>query len=335
MSRIPTRLGKAKTAGVILLLAGAAFAGCGSSSDSSTTATVPSPSSFPAVAGRSLDEILASEDHQNVAISPTGEVFSTGKNRFGFGIFQVDNTPIANAEVALYAQAANGAGASEGPFTASYQSLATDPKYQAQTTKADPDAAKGFYVANIPFDKGGVWNMVALIRQDGKLTAARLNTSILVDRFKGVPDVGQKPPSIHTPTAADVGGDLAKIDTRQPPDDMHRVDFHDVIGKQPVVLLFATPALCQSRVCGPVVDVAEQVVHETTSKDVAFIHQEVYNHNNASDGIRPQLQAFGLRTEPWLFVFDRSGRVSTRIEGAFSLPELEAAVQKVAPSQSG
>ena len=40
---------------------------------------------------------------------------------------------------------------------------------------------------------------------------------------------------------------------------MHDVDFADVVGKKPTVLLFATPALCQSRVCGPVVDVAEQV----------------------------------------------------------------------------
>jgi hypothetical protein len=310
----------------------AAVAGCGSSSDPSATGTAPSPSSFPAVSGRSLDQILASEDHQNVAISPTGAVFGTGKNRFGFGIFQVDNTPIANAQVALYAQPLDG-GPTVGPFTASYQTLATDSKYQSDTTRTDPDAAKGFYVATVPFNRPGNWNMVALMRQGDKLTAARVNTSIAVGRFKDIPEVGDKPPDIHTPTSADVGGDLGKIDTRQPHDDMHEVDFHDVIGKQPVVLVFATPALCQSRVCGPVVDVAEQVEHEPSSKGVAFIHQEVYNHNNASDGIRPQLQAFGLRTEPWLFVFDRSGRISTRVEGAFSVPELEAAVKKVAPSQ--
>jgi len=285
------------------------------------------------VAGRSLDQVLASEDHQNLAVSPTGQVFGTGHNRFGFGIFQVDNTPIAGADVALYAQPAQG-GPTEGPFAASYQTLATDPAYEATSTRTDPDAAKGFYVANVPFNRPGPWNMVALIRQGDKLTAARVNLSILVGRPNRIPQVGQKPPPIHTPTVADVGGNVAKIDTRQPHDDMHAVDFHDVIGKQPVVLLFATPALCQSRVCGPVVDVAEQVEHEPTSKGVAFIHQEVYNHNNASDGIRPQLQAFGLQTEPWLFVFDKSGRISTRIEGAFSLPELEAAVKKVAPSSS-
>jgi hypothetical protein len=331
VTRSITRPARAGATVAVLLASAGIAAGCGSSSDTATTGSAPSPSSFPAVAGRSLEQILASEDHQNVAISPTGAVFNTGKNRFAFGIFQVDNTPIADAEVALYAQPITG-GATEGPYTASYQSLATDSKYESATTKTDPDAAKGFYVANVPFDKPGNWNMVALIKQGDKLTAARVNTSIAVGRFHGIPEVGEKAPDVHTPTSADVKGDLGKIDTRQPHDDMHQVDFHDVVGKQPVVLVFATPALCQSRVCGPVVDVAEQVEHEPESKGVAFIHQEVYNHNNASDGIRPQLQAFGLRTEPWLFVFDRSGRISTRIEGAFSLPELEAAVKKVAPS---
>ena len=98
------------------------------------------------------------------------------------------------------------------------------------------------------------------------------------------------------------------------------------------MLLFATPALCQSRVCGPVVDVAEQVEHETGSAGVDFIHQEIYNDNDASKGLRPQVLDYGLRTEPWLFVIDKQGRVSTRIEGAFDLAELQAAVKKVAPA---
>jgi hypothetical protein len=109
---------------------------------------------------------------------------------------------------------------------------------------------------------------------------------------------------------------------------MHDVDLADVVGKKPVVLLFATPALCTSRVCGPVVDVADQVKQEV-GDDVAFIHMEIWNDNDPNKGPRPQVQAFHLRTEPWLFVLDRNGRVSTRIEGAFSVPELERAVDRV------
>ena len=94
---------------------------------------------------------------------------------------------------------------------------------------------------------------------------------------------------IHTPTAADVGGDMAKIDTRVPPDQMHQVDFADVVGKKPVVLVFATPALCQSRVCGPVVDVAQQVADSYKGK-ADFIHMEIWKDNEIGKGPRPQVR---------------------------------------------
>jgi hypothetical protein len=139
--------------------------------------------------------------------------------------------------------------------------------------------------------------------------------------------VGTRPPRIHTPTKAEVGGDLASIDTRLPPSTMHDADFADVLGEKPVVLLFATPQLCQSRVCGPVVDVAEQV-KSTSGDDVEFIHMEVYRDNRIDKGIRPQMAAFHLQSEPWLFVFDRSGKVAARIEGAFSERELKQAIAK-------
>ena len=64
---------------------------------------------------------------------------------------------------------------------------------------------------------------------------------------------------------------------------MHEVDFADVVGKKPIVLLFATPLLCQSRVCGPVVDVAEQVKAEYGDQ-ADFIHMEIYNDNEIDKG---------------------------------------------------
>ena len=63
---------------------------------------------------------------------------------------------------------------------------------------------------------------------------------------------------------------------------------------------------------------------------VAFIHQEVYKNNQINDGVRPQLRAFHLSSEPWAYVIDRSGKVSAVLEGPFSVQELEAAVRKVA-----
>jgi hypothetical protein len=92
------------------------------------------------------------------------------------------------------------------------------------------------------------------------------------------------------------------------------------------VLVFATPALCQSRVCGPVVDIAEQLKHARPSDDVAWIHMEIYNDNQLTKGYRPQFLKFNLPSEPWLYTIDRKGRIAAMIEGAYSSAELNRAV---------
>jgi hypothetical protein len=52
--------------------------------------------------------------------------------------------------------------------------------------------------------------------------------------------------------------------------------------------------------------------------------------NDIGKGLRPQVAAYHLPTEPWVFVIDRDGTVSTVIEGPFSVAELKSAVDKVA-----
>ncbi len=66
------------------------------------------------------------------------------------------------------------------------------------------------------------------------------------------------------------------------------------------------------------------------SRTAAFIGMEIYRDNRISDPpqLMPQVKAFGLPSEPWVFVIDRRGRIADRLEGAFSVSELERAVQK-------
>ena len=106
---------------------------------------------------------------------------------------------------------------------------------------------------------------------------------------------------------------------------MH-ANFADELGKKPVALLFATPQLCQSRVCGPVVDVALQL-RSRYGDQVEFIHQEVYTDNDPNKGLRKPLQEFGLPTEPWLFVVGKDGNVTARLEGSFGLSAFEQALK--------
>ena len=339
-----------------------AIAACGSGSDSSTGSSsgsaqsrpAPPKSEFPSAKGKTLAEVLEAENAtpSTLVVSPAAEVFNKGENRYPFGVFQRDRTQVPDAEVALYfakvpdkkeaqaggefGEAAGTASAKKaeekaldqpavGPFPAAIETLATQPAFRAQTTANDPDAGTVVYKTNVNFPSDGEWRIAALIKQDGKLTATLL-PSAEVGRFTKVPKVGQKAPLIHTPTPADVGGDLAKITTRIPPDTQNRVDYADVIGKEPIVLIFATPQFCISRVCGPVVDVAEQLKQLYGDK-VAFIHMEIYQDNDPNKPVRPQVSAFHLPSEPWLFAIGRNGKIEDEIDGAFGVEELTRVVK--------
>ncbi len=306
--------------------------GCGGGGgDSSTTAaaTAPPASDFPAPDGRTLDEIAKSDggSQSDLVAAPASQVFRAGEdNRYGFGVFNVDGSSVRGADVAVYA--AQPGKPAEGPYPATAETLDVAAPYQSKTAATDPDAAKDVYVSQIPFQHKGEYQLLAMFKDGNKYSYTSISPSAVVGQFDKVPAAGDAPPKIHTLTTADVGGDVSKIDTRQPPTTMHKEDFADVVGKKPVVLLFATPALCQSRVCGPVADITEEV-HNERPNDAAYIMQEIYNDNQVNKGTRPQVNAFHLPSEPWLFVIGSDGKISTEIEGAFSKAELEAALDKV------
>jgi len=319
----------AATAAVLIV---ALVAGCGDSDNGTGSRSKPAPAvaDFPAADGRSLEQVLisASNGQQGAVVAPAAAMFYVGTNRFPFGVFTAGQEQITDAQVAIYAAPGKGAkGPALGPFPARIEDLTTKPAFRAKTTSDDPSAAQVAYVSDIPLERPGPWAFGALIKSGDSYQYSLLPTPHPVGEYPP-PRVGQKAPVVHTPTVGEVSN-ISEIDTRVPPDDMHSDDLADVLGRKPVVLLFATPALCLSRVCGPVTDEAAQV-KQVFGDRVAFIHQEVYNNNQINDGPRPQMTAYGLSTEPWLFVIDRTGKVSSVLQGPFGVQELEAAVQKVA-----
>jgi hypothetical protein len=321
-----------RAAGAVALVAALALSSCGGGGSSTTAVTGQKPgASTPAVFPRADVQTLAELQKKlgpGPVLAPAVSDLTPGTNRFGFGLFDRSRKQIQEAPVAIYAQSVSG-GPVLGPFVAHDESLAVQPDFKSDTVKADPNAAQSVYVANVRFNTPGNYRILGVARLDGRLVAATLaGPAVRVQAHDPVPAVGEKPPPIETPTTASVGGDVTKIDTRTPPDDMHKYSLKDVLGKKPVVLVFATPLLCVSRVCGPVVDIAEQVEHTMpAAKQFAFIHNEIYNNNKVIDGYRPQVAAFRLPTEPWVFVINKQGRIAARMEGAYSVNELQAAIR--------
>jgi hypothetical protein len=315
---------------LVLALAGLialGLAACGGGSDGDETARpAPTASNFPSAEGKTIEEILNEQAPSELVVAPAAQTFEKGENRYPFGVFEVDQTQVDDADVALYFAKSPQAPV-EGPLPARVDSLETRPAYRSKGTEGPGEATTVYVVDEVNFNRSGPWLAVAVIDGEDGFEATRPLASPVVDQFPNVVGVGDKAPRISTPTAASVGGDLSKIDTRQPPSSMHENDFKDVVGKKPVVLEFATPALCQSRVCGPIVDVTEQVKDEV-GDGVEFIHMEVYE-NNQPPKLRPQLNAFGLQTEPMTYLIGTDGKVKQRIEGAFGVEELKREVEKL------
>lgn len=313
-------------AAVLLVLVALLASGCGDSEDDGGDAPPPPARAedFPDPAGKTIAEIREGLGPGPV-LSPSVSLLEPGPNRLAFGLFDRARKQIVDAPAAIYLAPLEG-GPVRGPFTARYESLEVKPQFQSEGVKADPDSATSIYVAEVKLPKPGDYEVLGVVQLDDNLAAAE-RVAVRVVRDGPVPEPGEPAISVETPTKADVGGNVAQIDTRVPPGSMHDADLSEVLGQKPVMLIFATPALCQSRVCGPVVDIAEQV-KAGYDGDAEFIHMEIYNDNELDKGFREQVIKWKLPTEPWVFTIDRAGKVAARLEGAFSARELEQALAK-------
>jgi hypothetical protein len=316
-----------------LVAAAAVLSACGS--DEGGTAPAPPqplaarPADFPSASGKTLPDLERGLPKGAIL---TVSSFSSQKrghgNRLGFAIVDRANKQIDVSAVAVYTAKPDGTEL-RGPFVARKESLKVATPYRSRQTTADLRNGDTFYVADVAYSSRGAHIPIGLVRLDGRLVVADAPTALQVGAAGGPPDVGERAIRVNTLIGADVGGNLTKLSTRvPPPQDMLKDNFADVVGKKPVVLLFATPALCQSRTCGPVVDIAEQV-RAQNGKGVTFIQQEIYQDNDPNKPVRPQVARWRLPTEPWAFVIDRHGRIASRFEGVFSVGELARAVQRV------
>ncbi len=277
-------------------------------------------SDFPAPGGRSLQEIAA--DLPAVQLGLATSVFTPGENRLAFGVID-DAQKFVYGKSAVYVSRTP-QGKALGPYPAPADPLVVDAPFRSRGAAEGSDEISAIYEADVPLPGPGRWSVLAVTRNQGRLFGA--GSQVEVSARDSIPAVGEEAPKVTTDTLASAGGDIDAIDTRVPPSDLHERSFDDVVGEKPVALLFATPALCQTRVCGPVVDIAAQM-EKTYGDRMEFIHQEVYVENTVEKGLRPPLEAFNLRTEPWLFTVDADGKVAARLEGSFGNGAFERAIE--------
>ena len=199
---------------------------------------------------------------------------------------------------------------------------------EADATRiASPDDLTVIYAQDRAFKRAGNWGLEVQARfPDGTGSIKRIGFKVLDTSATIKP--GQAAPAADTPTAAAVNNDLSKISSaQQPVPAFYELSLAAALKNgKPTALLFATPAFCQTRFCGPMYDVTTSLQKKYAGR-VNFVHVEVFtglpNPAATNFQLAPAMQAFGLTTEPWLFLIGSDGVVKYRVEGIYSQPEIE------------
>lgn len=186
---------------------------------------------------------------------------------------------------------------------------------------------RGLYRAHVEFDRPGIWQVA--LRSGGEPTQ-RIPFNVAETSLTR--NVGDMAPAVATPTGADVEN-LSEITTDPDPDPrFYQLSLDEALASgSPTVVVFATPAFCETATCGPMLDTVKAVAVDYP--EVNFIHVEVYENLDATRREDLQLvdavQVWGLPSEPWTFLLDGDGRVAARFEGTVDPTELRDALDSL------
>jgi hypothetical protein len=194
----------------------------------------------------------------------------------------------------------------------------------------------GAYVARLDFMTAGTWGLdVTASRPNGQRAVIRLSNyadgrPLTVVSTPVVPTIGQPAPMSHNLTIKEA--DASTIDSGRPPDDMHQISIADAIAQhRPTLIIFASPAFCTSRLCGPEVRVVQGL--EPAYRDrLTFIHIEVYRDfvpDPSKRKLATTVTEWRLQTEPWIFLVDPRGTIQARFEGPTATDEVGAAIDRL------
>jgi hypothetical protein len=241
-----------------------------------------------------------------------------GRSLLTFGLSTPDNRLLTGGQPRVWA-ASDQTGRPLGPFTATWLELSA---YQATKDTSPRSDLRGFYAATVELPSPGNWQLVAVPSGSQRRQAAA--GAIAVHQHV-VAAVGTKARRVATPVAVSSAA-RTRVCTRTPPCPLHTISLDRALASgRPTVVVFATPLLCVSRMCGPVVDEALVAAKATNPKAANFVHVEIYPQRDTNRPA-PAFKAWGFPTEPWTIVTDRRGVIRARFEGPVAASQTRAAL---------
>lgn len=319
---LPTRSARRLLAVLTIGVLGAVLAACSGGNDGEG-APPSSPTSGTGQAAGQLSPVIVTSE------------LAVGPNRFAVGVIdQSRNKEVLGAKLHFRFFKVTGSNQATLKFESSATPVWITRSYtETHDGKVETHEAgeTGVYVANVQFDEPGQWGVEISGSVDGQ-TIEPLLPGFEVKERSSTPAIGAAAPPSRQLTLSDVGGDISKIDTSDPPDpEMHRMTIADAVASgRPTVIAFATPAFCETRICGP----TKQVVDDLAGKyggRANFIHVEPYDLEKARNGrlepISLLVQEWGMSSEPWVVVVDTKGNVAAKFEAVVAIEEIETALR--------
>ena len=296
---------------------GGALAACGGGGGAGPASPSAAPSS-PAAADDVLAQVLATAGLGELALDHAviiamAELLAE-PTRFQFAMATQDREFVTDADVEAWIVGDEGTRLVQGPVAAPYY--------------GEGLGDKGVYVFESLIDRPGIYDVIVATADRQRSGHVAVRAAARADST--IPHIGEPLPSEATATVTDQQG-LTQLCTRDPQCSMHEVSLDAALSEgRPVVLTIATPAYCTSEICGPVVDIVEQVRNEVARDDVVWIHSEVFVDPTIEQPVTvPIMGTLSLPSEPWTFLVGSDGKVVDRYDGPVPMELLRESVAQL------
>ena len=251
------------------------------------------------------------------------EALPTGDSVFTFGMVTKQGGVLTGGSPRVWI-GRTGRSRPLGPFPATFYRFT--PNHEDKSPRSP---LTGFYAVPVSLPAAGTWSIATVATVNGsRLVGLR---SVTVNAKAGPAQIGSRAVSVQTPVAATETA-RKRICTRKPPDPMHSISLDRALKNgKPTVVTFATPLLCESQLCGPVVDEQLLVFDRIGPKRANFIHVEEFppgpDLRPDPHTIPPYWKKWGFQTEPWTVIIDGDGIVRARFEGPVVASLIEEALK--------
>ena len=258
-------------------------------------------------------------DRVQVVIVPSELV--VGPNRFAVGLLDDQGEMIGDADVHFH-----------------FVDL-TDPRNAIPVGETDaehllsPDGDVAIYAHEWDFRQSGGWGVEVQVRwPDGRSAVERVAFTVLDDAASITP--GESAPVVDTPTLASAGQDYSRLTSALEPNPaFYTQSLNEAVASgKPTLVLLVTPVFCRTRFCGPAYETTN-ALYARYGDRMNFIHLEIFSGlpDPAQSGwpIAPAVAAFGVESEPWVYLIDATGTVVYRVEGLFTADEIERELHRL------